>query len=256
MKYEYHYLFGLDIPLNDYGLGVIKQPKLIDYISKGIDIETFYLPFVMNEIILSQSELEQRDEINKLKDRIGSLDFMIINCYQSKRFDVIDSLIQALKLLYNNDNIKITESLNLLVDNIEINNSNFDILVNVVLEMMKVDKSKLKFDKPKKKEMSELEKEMERRRQKYLEMTNNKKKDEPLTLADLSNIVIHSGLFKYEDVLNMTVYQLKNSFDVLNKKEAFDINMLHRVSPKFDMSKEKYEHWTEKIKLDKSTLSK
>ena len=122
--------------------------------------------------------------------------------------------------------------------------------------MMKIDKSKLKFDKPKKKEMSEIEKEFERRRQKYLEVTNKKNKDEPLTLIDIANIVSHSGLFKYDDVLNMTIYQLKNSFDIINKKEAFDINMLHRVSPKFDMSKEKYEHWTEKIKLDKSTLSK
>ena len=63
-------------------------------------------------------------------------------------------------------------------DDIEINNSNFDILVDVVLEMMKIDKSKLKFDKPKKKEMSEIEKEFERRRKKYLEMTNKKNKME------------------------------------------------------------------------------
>ena len=254
MKYEYYYLFGLDIPLDKYRLGVIKQPKLIDYISKEIDIETFYLPFVMNDIIISQTD--DKESLMKIKKTIGSLSFILMNCYQSKRFDVINSLIESLKILYDNENVKIDESLNILIDDIEINNSNFDILVDVVLEMMKIDKSKLKFDKHKKKEMSDIEKEFERRRQKYLEMTNKKNKDEPLTLIDIANIVSHSGLFKYDDVLNMTIYQLKNSFDIINKKEAFDINMLHRVSPKFDMSKEKYEHWTEKIKLDKSTLSK
>lgn len=254
MKYEYYYLFGLDIPLDRYGLGVIKQPKLIDYISKEVDIETFYLPFIMSDILISQ--VDDKESLIKIKDRVGSLGFILVNCYQTKRFDIINSLIESLKLLYNNENVVIGESLNILIDDVEINNHNFDILGNVVLEMMKIDKSKLKFDKPKKKEMSDIEKEFERRRQKYLEMTNKKDKNEPLTLVDIANVVVHSGTFKYEDVLNMTIYQLKNSFDIINKKEAFDINTLCRVSPKFDMSKEKYEHWTEKIKLDKSTLSK
>ena len=35
--------------------------------------------------------------------------------------------------------------------------------------------------------------------------TNKKSKDEPLTLIDIANIVSHSGLYKYNDVLNMTV---------------------------------------------------
>ena len=32
--YEYYYLFGLDIPLEKYGLGSIKQPKIIDEYAK------------------------------------------------------------------------------------------------------------------------------------------------------------------------------------------------------------------------------
>ena len=100
MKYEYYYLFGLDIPLDKYRLGVIKQPKLIDYISKEIDIETFYLPFIMNDIIISQTD--DKESLMKIKKTIGSLSFILMNCYQSKRFDVINSLIESLKILYDN----------------------------------------------------------------------------------------------------------------------------------------------------------
>ena len=67
---------------------------------------------------------------------------------------------------------------------------------------------------------------------------------------------IHSGLFNYDEVINMTVYQIKNSFEVITKKDSFEINMMHRVSPKFDIGKEKFEHWTEKVKIGKSNLSK
>ena len=55
MKYEYYYLFGLNIPLNKYGLGSIKQPKLIDYISKEIDIEKVGQYIVNSNIIENPS---------------------------------------------------------------------------------------------------------------------------------------------------------------------------------------------------------
>lgn len=253
MRYEYYYLFGLDIPLDQYGLGTIKQPKLIDYISKEVDIEGFYLPFIFNDIVIGQSD--NKEDFIKIKESLGSLTFMLMNCYQSKKFDVVNSLVKHLSILYDTDNVKIGDKFTILIDDIEIDNSNFDTLVDVILELSKIDRSKLKFDKVKKKEMTELELEFERRRKQYLDRVNKKDKEEGLKLLDICNIVCHNSKYGYEDVLNMTIYQLKNTFEIVNKKEIFDINMLHRISPKFDMSKDKYEHWTEKIKLDKSTLS-
>ena len=46
MDFEYYYLFGVDIPLDNYKLGTIHQPKLKDYIINNINIEMFYVPFL------------------------------------------------------------------------------------------------------------------------------------------------------------------------------------------------------------------
>ena len=121
--------------------------------------------------------------------------------------------------------------------------------------MLKIDKSKLKFDKPIKKEMSALEKEFERRRKEHEKRLGKKNSDKNLTILDMANISIHTSNFKYDDILNMTLYQLKNSFDVLTKKDAYDVNTMYMVSPKFEFKDNKHEHWIEKIKIDKSTLS-
>ena len=51
MDFEYYYLFGVDIPLGDYKLGTIRQPKLKDYIINNINLEMFYVPFLYVDII-------------------------------------------------------------------------------------------------------------------------------------------------------------------------------------------------------------
>lgn len=248
--YEYYYIFGLDIPLEEYGLGKIKQPKIKDFLSKDIGMDDFFYPFIMNDIIIGQSQ--DKDTVLKIKESMGDLTFLLANCIQSKRFDILSLIKKNLEFLYQG-NVSITDKCTIEVNNIEINNSNFKILCDVVLEMLKIDKSKLKFDKPIKKEMSEIEKEFERRRKKYEERVG-KKKEKGLTILDIANATIHTSNFKYEDILNMTLYQLKNSFDVLTKKDQYDLTMMYMVSPKFEI-KDKQEHWIEKIKINKSTLS-
>ena len=249
--YEYYYFLGLDIPLEEYGLGKIKQPKIIDFLSKDIGMDNFFYPFIINDIVLG--EAQDKDHVLILKDYIGDLTFLLMHCKQNGREDVLTSIKKTLELLYNERAI-ITEKLVIKVGNIEINNSNFSTLCNVILEMSKIDKSILKFDKPIKKEMSPIEKEFERRRKEYEKRLGKHKNDKGLTILDMINILIHTSNFKYEDILNMTLYQLKNSFDVLTKKDAYDTMIMYMVSPKFEI-KDKQEHWIEKIKINKSTLS-
>ena len=249
--YEYYYLFGLDIPLEEYGLGKIKQPKVIDFLSKDIGIEDFFYPFVINDVLIGHSE--DKNAVLKLKESMGSLTFLMVNCMQSGRADMLESIKESLEFLYDSK-FDITDRLTIKVGDVEITNSNFPILCGVILEMLKIDKSKLKFDKPIKKEMSAIEKEFERRRKEYEERLGKQKKEKDLTILDMANISIHTSNFKYEDILNMTLYQLKNSFDVLTKKDAYDTTVMYMVSPKFEI-KDKQEHWIEKIKINKSTLS-
>ena len=98
-----------------------------------------------------------------------------------------------------------------------------------------------------------IELEFERRRKEYEERVG-KKSDKSLTILDMINISIHSSNFTYNDMLDMTLYQVKNSFDVLTKKDTYETTVMYMVSPKFEI-KDKQEHWIEKIKVDKSTLS-
>ena len=249
--YEYYYLLGLDIPLEKYGLGTIKQPKIKDFLSKDIGIDGFFYPFVMNDIIIGQAK--ENNSIIELKKSLGDLTFLLVNCVQSKRIDILDSIKTNLEFLYGQE-VEVTEKFTIKVGEHEINNSNFQILCDVILELLKVDKSKLKFDKPVKKELSVIEQEFEKRRRLYEERNNKKKNDKDLTLLDMINVIIHSSNFKYEDILDMTLYQLKNSFDVLVKKDTYNTTLKYMVSPKFEI-KENQEHWIEKIKVDKSTLS-
>ena len=62
-------------------------------------------------------------------------------------------------------------------------------------------------------------------------------------------------IWNYDEVFNLTIYQLKNSFKALIKKDSYMVNLLHRISQKFDTSKEKFVHWTDEVKLDISSLS-
>lgn len=251
--YEYYYLFGLDIPLEQYRLGTIKQPKLIDYLSKDINIESFYMPFVMNDVMIGQLETPALGY--ELKEKIGSLTFLMSNCIRSNKLEIITLLLNSIKIIYDTDDVDVSNEGNIKVKDIVISNSNFDTLCSVVLEMLKIDKSKMKFDKVDKKELSDIEREFERRRIAYEQKTASKKQD-GLSFSDIANMLIHENGIDYEKVLNMTIYQIKNSYDITSRKESYEFNLLHRISPKFDMSKEKFEHWKEKIKLDKSTLSR
>ena len=105
--------------------------------------------------------------------------------------------------------------------------------------------------------MINIDLEFERRRQKYLQMQqgNKAKKNEGYTILDIANIVIHFSGLSYNEVFNMTIYQLKNSFKILMKKDSYTTNLLHRISQKFDTSKEKFVHWTDEVKLDISSLN-
>lgn len=252
---EYYYLFGLDIPLKKYNLGSIKQPKLIDFLEKDISIDNFYLPFIMNDILIGKSE--DKESTISLKNKLGDLTFLLFSCYQAYQVEVLSLLSSSLSSLYNTDKIEIRDDFTILIDgHIEVNNSNFNILCDLILEMVKIDKSKLNLNSFENKQMSEVEKEFERRRAEYLSRLKDKQKKKGVELVDICNMLVHSGNFVYSDVLNMTIYQIKNSYETLIAKETFGINMLHRVSPKFDVGTEGYEHWVEKTKIDKSNLSK
>ena len=155
----------------------------------------------MNDIVIGQTK--EKDSVLKLKESMGDLTFLLVNCLQSNRNDMLFAIKQSLEFLYDEE-VEITDKFTIQIGEVEINNSNFKILCDVVLEMLKIDKSKLKFNKPVKKEMSEIEKEFERRRKEYEKRVGKQKNEKDLTILDMVNVLVHTSNFKYEDVLSIT----------------------------------------------------
>ena len=254
---EYYYLSGKDIPLNNYNLGVIKQLTLNDFIDLNIEMNDFIQPFVLNKNIM----LNKNSEVDRILESIKDLSFLFLYEQLTKQ-PIITILLKSLSLIYNSDNIYIDKkSMAIVVENSDktittINDDNFNTLSAIVCEMMGIDRNDIDIPESKD-EMSDIEKEFERRRQKYLQMQegNKAKKSEGYTILDIANIVIHSSNFSYDEVFNMTIYQLKNSFRILMRKDNYTVNLLHRISQKFDTSKEKFVHWTDDTKLNISSLS-
>lgn len=247
IKYEYYYLFGLDIPLDNYKLGKIKQPKAIDFIKHNIDIENFYFPFIMTDILLNS--LDNQEDIIKIKRDIGSLSFLILSCNESKRFDVLDKLKESINLLYG-CNVDITQDSIFLDNGVIINNSNFDILCNIVLEMMMVEKPKIEKQKVyKNKHLQATWDKLQKYRKKEAQKSET-------AILDIMNLLIHmNGNYDYEKVLNMTVYQILNSYIALLKKDNYSEFLSYKTSGQFKLEKEK-KHWITEIKVKKSTYSK
>lgn len=235
--YEYYYLLGLDIPLEKYGLGKIKQPKIIDFLDKDVGIDGFYYPFLMNDIVIGQAE--DKESIIKLKDSLGEFTFLLMNCIQNKREDIIYQLQKSLMLLYGTDNIEITKDFTMKIDDVEINNSNFNILCNTVFEMFKIDKSKFKFEVKKQEELDPITARFEMLRKKHREKVGKKNE---INFIDIINIIVHSSKFKYEDLLNFTVYQIKNTFETISSKDSYETMMQYKLSQKFDV-KEDVKSW-------------
>ena len=258
IKFEYYYLSGKNIPLHSYNLGVIRQLTLNDFIDSDVDINEFVQPFVLNKKVI----LNKNENVDKLLQDVEDLSFLFLY-EQLTNYSIIGNLLKFLTMIYKTEKIYVDKkNIAIIVeDGIDdtsciINDANFNILSTVVCEMMGIDKEDIKTAKPQQ-EMSDIEKEFERRRQKYLQMQNNsqQKKSEGYSILDIANIVIHFSTFTYNEVFNMTIYQLKNSFKVLAKKDSYMVNLLHRISQKFDTSKEKFVHWTDEVKLDISSLN-
>lgn len=246
IKYEYCYLFGLDISLESYKLGTIKQPKIIDFIKNNIDIENFYFPFIMPDILLNN--LNNKEDIIKIKSEIGSLNFLIFSCNESKRFDVLDSLKESVSLLYG-CRVDIVNGSICLDNGIIIDNSNFDVLCNIILEMMMVERPKPEKAKTyKNKHLQATWDKLQKYRKKEAQKNETK-------ILDIMNLLIHmNGNYDYERVLNMTLYQILNSYIALLKKDNYSEFLSYKTSGQFKLEKEQ-KHWITDIKVKKSTYS-
>ena len=165
ISFEYYYLSGKNIPLKRYNLGVIKQLTLNDFIDYEMDTNEFVQPFILNKSIM----LNKSDSIDKVLENVKDLSFLFLY-EQLTEYSIVSNLLKSLSMLYQTENVYV-DNKNIAIIIIDeansskyiINDDNFSILSTIVCEMMDIDKSKVTKVEPKK-EISDIEKELERRR--------------------------------------------------------------------------------------------
>ena len=246
MDIRNNYLFGTDIDLSNYGLGKIYQPKYRDFLDNNMEHSDFVKVFYLSEIF----NYKYGSEINN----IGLIFFLMTIDLENKNESLIESLHTSLELLYKTKNIRFVEHMGAFIINedIVIDKDNFKHLCTVVLEMTKTNIDYKALDK-KNTSDNELLNEFERRKKEYEEKSSKKKNE--ITFIDIINTVIHyQNNIDYQSILNWTIYQIKNTYEVLMAKEANYITIFRQASMKFDI--QEISNWQVSAKLNKSRLGK
>ena len=265
LNFEYFYLSGLPIDVRHKQLGIIYQPKLIDFINSGLEMSTFSHPFILNKKMI----MNKNEEIENALDGLGRLKFLVVydsftaeSRKETKQKGIMDLLKESLSLLYKTEDVVVMETLPAIVigKDVLITDDNFEYLSTLVIEMLRIDaESMLKRieDEKKRKEQEENEDpllKMFRQKEEEYKKKQNKGQDEN-SFFDLINVVVHSqSVIDYDRVFNMTVYQLKNSYTTIIKKEVYTVSLMHRISPNFQPT-EDFKLWEEKSCVAKSSLS-
>ncbi len=227
-------LFGLPIELKDFG--IIYPPKISLFLNE-LEYGRFKRAFsVRKELYI--------DEDSEDYDKLSDLELVIW-------FDMLDDLITSLKILYKSDDIKVEKTESSVRISINgkhhIDRENYTKFADLIL--ITLHEGNNIAEEEVKKELTEIELKMQKRRKaferkKALKEAQEKKEEEPITIFDLANYVIHSNgsVFNYENVLNLTVYQLINTFNLYRQKEGYSTFMDYKTSGNFQIE-EDMQHW-------------
>ena len=249
---ETYYISGIPIPLDD--IGFINQPKIKDYISKGISIEEFIQPFLVR--LDNTTGFDDNKNLMELKKYLLDFDLLFLKngdefLFKDKSGTLLDKLLVSLELLYNTKDVVLNyeEQCIIIKGKHRINRLNYTKLADIVLEMCQTKKPEKPNNKPKYKD---------KHRQQLWEKLERKRAEEAkkkaLTLADIINIVVHiKDFYTYENVINMTYYQLLNTYQVMMNKMSYDEFLMFKSSGQFEI-KQEVKHWTTTTKINRSTL--
>ena len=235
-------LFGKPIDLKEFG--IIHQPRLYNFFD--FDYTSFKTAFSIRKETLLFLDSKQEGY-----DLLEDFDLVIM-------LNLGATLCKALKLLYKTDNIKLEykygdiESAKIVINANEgtyyINRSNYTKFADLIL--ITLHEGNNIADEKVKEDLDETELEMIRRRKEFerkkaqreaeLRKQNN---EEPTTIFDMANYIIHcDSKFDYESVLNLTVYQLINSFNLYHLKENYKHMMDCKTSGNFKIE-DNIAHW-------------
>lgn len=268
---------GLDIDLSIYGLGIIKQPKIIQLTS--LPFEDFISPFIMLDRLYDkiQEESDSYQEISKLY-LFAEAEILSQKIIESKReqdrkarffdpyierkryYGFIDKITSVLCLLYDcsESDLNIQQEdegfLFYIKDKAIIDKDNFDVLLKVIYKMFDVDiTSILSQEEDEWVEVTGSERE-KKLIEKFKKKSEERKKRESLHLCDYINYVVLQNNIDYNSVLNWTYYQLIKFFQAKILIERQDFEKAIFSSMRSNLKVDEITDWKKelKIKIDES----
>ena len=239
-------LFGGNIKLNGL-LGEIVQPKLKDFIEHDIAINDFISPFY-----LIVSAYVENVGIDK-----PLLSLIAINIQLSRdgRDTILDNFLVSLSMLYKGFKLEMLEFEDSIViaikesDEIKylIDDDNFIDLCEAVMDMFKIKVEKEDADLDLLDAPPEIIEKIKKGRKEFRAKQREKKNN--LEFFDMCNELIHiNNEYNYDKVLNMTIWQIKNSYSILTVKNAQD-NYVNSGSVQWKA--EDFPDWRKETKIKK-----
>lgn len=268
---------GLDIDLSIYGLGIIKQPKIIQLTS--LPFEDFISPFIMLDRLYDkiQEESDSYQEISKLylfaeaeilsqkiieseREQDKKARFFDPYIERKRYYGFIDKITSVLCLLYDcsESDLNIQQEdegfLFYIKDKAIIDKDNFDVLLKVIYKMFDVDiTSILSQEEDEWVEVTGSERE-KKLIEKFKKKSEERKKRESLHLCDYINYVVLQNNIDYNSVLNWTYYQLIKFFQAKILIERQDFEKAIFSSMRSNLKADEITDWKKelKIKIDES----
>lgn len=264
---ENYYVTGLPIKLSE-TLGTVYQPTIRELIELNMANLEIVNPLLILEKSYSQLCNEESFELKCKYDAIPILDLMILTSRKdsSKKVELLsDKIKKSLSILYKTD-IKNIEYMNniktgILIKfddkkkNAFISREDFELVLDLILEMFCIDKKNLfKNDEDKWIENtgSKREKQLIER---FKEKERKRKEKEAYHLCDYINVVQNiDGYISMNEILNMTYWQLINTYKTKIQFKNYDENLGYAWSFKYQIDTDKMKHWSKEIKIPISTV--
>lgn len=232
----------------------------------GIDMLDLYIyPFSLTKELINIDEVLKKG--HKLFDLILMSD--LSNMGKENYYPLISILNDSLKFFFNTDMVTFNQGYQIIQDNdkYEINNlqfiinggtivnkDNFDDLADLIL--LSTNHKRLKVEK---KEEIPVEvgtsPEAIQRYRDYLRLSQEAEEKEKIKKIEENSIPYIVNLLanknektpNYEEIINLSVWQLYNSYSSAFSIEEYENTMAQKNSGQFDMSKVKFKHWTESL---------
>lgn len=234
----------LNFPIElDNNLGTIYQPILRDFIENNFELERMIRAFgLKKELVLGNGDTSD----------IKNFDIFLLQLMVSEKLkneSLINDLVKSLQILYKTDNIKTEidtskidyENFNIIInDEVILNRNNYDYMCSVIMVMLDLEEN----DKEQIEALSDIQLKFLKRRQEWEAKHGKKDSEEKITIFDLVNFILHADgtIYTYESILNLTIYQIKNTFNLYKQKENYTTDLKYRSSGNFKME-DKLEHW-------------